>query len=238
LLPRHDVTGFGWEGGARGSPESEDLSLAANSNPSRKEDSLLHRTRALLAATVAALVVAPAALAVDVHVRVEGRTTTIYGSAQPLLAVPGTALDALETASSVGEFYYHVAHASFGSYVDQIGRWPAAGNAGWVFKVNGALPPVGADAVQLRNGDTVLWYYAEFDAQGSGPPTLDLRRVGKHCYQVWQQDDKGVRTRAAGTLLTAGSRRIRTSHGHACIKGRHGAVRATRAGSVRSQTVK
>jgi hypothetical protein len=106
-----------------------------------------------------------------------------------------------------------------------------------VFKVNGALPPVGADAVQLKNNDTVLWYYAEFDANGVGPMTLDLRRAGKRCYQVWQADDKGKRTRAAGSILTTGRRRIRTSHGRACIKGKHGLVRAIRAGSIRSQAI-
>ena len=64
---------------------------------------------------------------------------------------------------------------SFGRYVDQIGRYPAGGTAGWVFKVNGASPPVGADAVELKDGDTVLWYWAEFGVVPGGPPTLQLR---------------------------------------------------------------
>ena len=199
---------------------------------------MLHRSRVLLASIFVALLAAPAALAVDVHVRVEGKTTTIYGAAEPILAVPGTALDALETASTIGEFYYHVRNASFGNYVDQIGLYPAAGNAGWVFKVNGALPPVGADAVQLKDGDTVLSYYAEFSASGTGPLTLDLRRAGKGCYQVWQRDDQGKRTRAAGSILTIGPRKIGTSHGRACVRGPHGLIRAMRAGSVRSQAIR
>jgi hypothetical protein len=199
---------------------------------------LLHRSRVLVASIFVALLAAPAALAVDVHVRVEGKTTTIYGAAEPILAVPATALDALETASNIGEFYYHLRTSSFGNYVDQIGRYPAAGNAGWVFKVNGVLPPVGADAVQLKNRDVVLWYYAEFDPQGAGPMTLDLKRVGKSCYQVWQQDDQGKRTRAAGSILTIGPRKIGTLQGRACVKRPHGLVRAIRAGSIRSQTVR
>ena len=64
------------------------------------------------------------------------------------------ALDALEAASLAGEFYYHVTQASFGQYVDQIGRYPGAGSTGWVFKVNNASPPVGADKVMLKDGDT------------------------------------------------------------------------------------
>jgi Domain of unknown function (DUF4430) len=199
---------------------------------------LLHRSRVLVASIFVALLAAPAALAVDVHVRVEGKTTTIYGAAEPILAVPATALDALETASNIGEFYYHLRTSSFGNYVDQIGRYPAAGNAGWVFKVNGVLPPVGADAVQLKNRDVVLWYYAEFDPQGAGPMTLDLKRVGKSCYQVWQQDDQGKRTRAAGSILAIGPRKIGTLQGRACVERPHGLVRAIRAGSIRSQTVR
>ena len=199
---------------------------------------MLHRFRLVLALACAALVAAPAALAVDVHVRVEGRTTTIYGSAQPLLAVPRTALDALETASSVAEFYYHVRAASFGRYVDQIGRYPAEATGGWVFKVNGVLPPVGADQVELKNGDTVLWYYADFAGGPAGPPTLDIRRQPRGCYQVWAYDDAGKRTHAVGALLRTGNRNIPTRSGRACIKGRHGLVRAQRAGSIRSQSVR
>ena len=39
----------------------------------------------LVAALVAALLVVPAAFALRVHVRVEGKTRTIYGSAEPSL---------------------------------------------------------------------------------------------------------------------------------------------------------
>jgi hypothetical protein len=39
MLSRHEATGLeGWEGGARGSPESEDLPIAFISFPSRKEE--------------------------------------------------------------------------------------------------------------------------------------------------------------------------------------------------------
>ena len=65
-----------------------------------------------LAVLVAALLVVPAAFALRVHVRVEGRTQTIYGSAEPALSVKANALDALESASVAGEFYYHVQSAS------------------------------------------------------------------------------------------------------------------------------
>ena len=93
---------------------------------------------------------------IHVHVRVEGKQTTIFGAAEPLVDVAATLLDALETASAQAEFYYHVTRSSFGPYVDQIGRYAADGSSGWVFKVNGASPPVGADKVSLKEGDRVL----------------------------------------------------------------------------------
>ena len=113
--------------------------------------------RRFSAIVVAALVLAPSAAAVRVHVRVEGAKTTIWGATAPLVDVKANALDALEAASAIGEFYYHVQRTSFGPYVDQVGRIPAGGQTGWVFKVDGKSPPVGADAVTLEDGDTVLW---------------------------------------------------------------------------------
>ena len=193
--------------------------------------------RSLLAAVVAALLLVPSALAVGVRVRVEGKTRTIFGATEPRLQVRDTALDALESASLAGEFYYHVTTGSFGRYVDQIGRYPAAGSSGWVFKVNGVSPPVGADAVHLKVGDIVLWYWATFGPHG-GPATLVLRRTGaRPCYRVLAQDDNGKTRAARGAVLHVGSRSIRTRGGFSCV-GRHRAlVRATLKGAVRSNAL-
>ena len=51
-------------------------------------------------------------------------------------------------------------------------------SSGWVFKVDNASPPVGADQVTLKDGDTVLWYYADFGPTG-GPPTLEVKAASK-----------------------------------------------------------
>ena len=79
---------------------------------------MYRRSLALVAALAAVLVLVPAALAARVHVRVEGRTQTIFGTTDPTLNVTATALDALEAASFAGEFYYHVSQTAFGPYVD------------------------------------------------------------------------------------------------------------------------
>jgi Domain of unknown function (DUF4430) len=191
----------------------------------------------LLVAAAAAFLLVPAALAaVRVHVRVEGKTQTIFGAAEPTLSVKANALDALEAASVAGEFYYHVTIGGFGPYVDQIGRYPAEGSSGWVFKVNGASPPVGADAVALKPGDRVLWYWATFGRSG-GPPTLVLQHKARNCYRALAQDDAGKSSPARGALLHVDGRSVRTRRGAACV-GRHlGLVRATRAGAVRSNAL-
>ena len=209
-----------------------------------------HRFTAFVAVLVAALLIVPAALAVKVHVRVEGKERTIFGATAPIIdvtspranALPENALDALESASALGEFYYHVTLSGFGPYVDQIGRYPAAGQTGWVFRVNGVLPQVGADQVRLQQGDTVLWYWAQFGVTG-GPRTLVLSRVGKNqCYRVQQQDDKGELTAALGAVLHVGKRTVRTqgaTQGAVGCVGTHRGllVRATLGGAVRSNAV-
>jgi hypothetical protein len=195
------------------------------------------RRLSVVAALVAALVLVPSALAIGVHVRVEGKTQTIFGSTEPTLSVKANALDALESASLAGEFYYHVTTASFGRYVDQIGRYPATGSSGWVFKVNGVSPPVGADAVTLKPGDRVLWYWATFGPNG-GPPTLVLQRTKRSCYRVLAQNDAGKTSPGRGALLHVGNRTVRARSGSACV-GRHsGLVRATLKGAVRSNALR
>jgi len=211
-----------------------------------------HRLIVVVAILVAALLAAPAAFAIQVHVRVEGKERTIFGATAPLIdvttpranALPENALDALESASVFGEFYYHVTQSSFGPYVDQIGRYAAVGQTGWVFKVNGASPPVGADQVRLAAGDTVLWYWAQFGVAG-GPKTLVLSRVGKApspCYRVLAQDDKGNLAPALGAVLHVGKRTVKTQGATqaavGCVGQHRGLlVRATLAGAVRSNAV-
>jgi hypothetical protein len=178
---------------------------------------------------------APAALAASVKIRVEGKTTTIFGASQPVVTADN-ALQALDAASTAGEFYYGLTTSSFGNYVSQIGKYPAAGSAGWAFKVNGVSPPVGADKVTLKDGDLVLWYYAVFGDAG-GPPTLELQRLPANCYVVQSVNDAGKKARAANATLLADGKRFRTKNGRACI-GRHaGLVRATAPGAVRSNAV-
>jgi hypothetical protein len=192
--------------------------------------------RAVPVLAVLTAILAPSAFAANVHVRVEGKTQTLWGVTQPAVSA-ATALDSLEQASLAGEFYYHVTQSSFGPYVDQVGRYGGAGSTGWVFKVDNASPPVGADKVQLKDGDTVLWYFADFSA-GSGPKTLDLKAAKSGCYSVTAYDDGGTGAPAIGAVLHVGKREVATKSGSACPGPHKGLlVRATLDGAVRSNAL-
>jgi Domain of unknown function (DUF4430) len=195
------------------------------------------RSLVFLAALVAVLVIVPAAFAVRVHVRVEGKTQTIFGSTEPTLNVKANALDALEAASLAGEFYYHVATTSFGPYVDQIGRYPAGGANGWIFKLNGIVPPIGADKVTLHDGDTVLWYYATFSGE-AGPLTLEVETSlvrGKRCFYATGRNDAGHSSRVSGVVFTLNGRRVSSASGVLCTRLARYSIRVAKTGAIRSR---
>jgi Domain of unknown function (DUF4430) len=190
---------------------------------------------------VLALLVLPAtAYAASVKVRVEGKTQTLFGPTE-ITVNAANALDALEQASLIGELYYHVTTTSFGPYVDQVGRYGGDASSGWVFKVDDASPPVGADKVTLKDGDRVLWYYATFGATG-GPPTLRVTAAAKKgCYAAAAYDDNGKTVTASGLQWHVGSKKtVDTMSGAVFCPGKHTGllIRATATNAVRSNAVK
>jgi len=203
-------------------------------------------------ALAAVLALPSSALAVRVHVRVEGKTATIFGATQPLLTpftgsfangditlelADPTPLGALEAASVRGEFFYELKSFAFGPYVSQIGRYPAEGTTGWVFKVNGASPPVGADAYVLKEGDEVLWYFAQFGIVPGGPPTLDLVRQRHGCFRVDAVDDNGTRTAARDVTFVVDGRKRVSAKGVTCPAGNWHQIRAEKGGTIRSEVL-
>ncbi len=193
---------------------------------------MLRRSLVAVAALAAALAATPFAAAAVVHVRVEGKTLTLFGQTEPRV-VAATPLEALQAASTAGEFYTHLTASSFGNYIDQVGLYGGTGSAGWVFKVNGSSPPVGADQVQLKDGDLVEWYYATFGPTG-GPPTLELRTTAKGCYSATGFDDTGAQKVPAGLVYHLGTRKVSAPAGHICPTLPHGLIWASAPGAVRS----
>jgi hypothetical protein len=212
---------------------------------------VIRRTLVLAAALAAAAAVASPALGLTVHVRVEGARTSIYGAHEPRLRVftgalaaddgsahmltQPTALGALEAASRKGEFYYRLQNAAFGLYVDRIGRREAAGSAGWVYKVNGVSPPVGADNYVVQEGDTVVWYWADF-ASGS-PVTLDVVRRGGECFRAFAVDDQGDRTAAQRVTFRIDGFPAFRPNGIVCPRAHWHRLRATKPNLIRSELV-
>jgi hypothetical protein len=194
----------------------------------------------LILLVVASLALPATALAATVHVRVEGKTKTLFAPTEVTVTATN-ALDAIQQAALLGEFYYHVTTVSFGTYVDQVGFYGGSSSSGWVFKVDNASPPVGADQVSLRDGDTVLWYYADFGPTG-GPPTLDVRAATKAgCYTARAYDDNGKAATVAGLAWHVGSKKtVSGATGSSFCPGKHAGllVRATATGAVRSNAVK
>jgi hypothetical protein len=230
--PLSESSGRWW----RGSLESEDLPVALHTEPLAEGGFVAKRLILLL---VLCLVLPAAALAATVHVRVEGKTQTLFGPTE--ITVDATnVLDAIEQASILGELYYHVTQSSFGPYVDQVGRYGGSSSSGWVFKVNDISPPVGADKVLLKDGDRVLWYYADFGPTG-GPPSLYVKSAPKGCYTVAAFDDNGKAAAVTGLTWHIGSKSaVPGSTGTAYCPGKHTGllVRATATGAVRSNAVK
>ncbi|HEX4526472.1 MAG TPA: DUF4430 domain-containing protein [Gaiellaceae bacterium] len=193
----------------------------------------------LLVLIALSLVLPVTALAATVHVRVEGKTRTLFAPTEATVTA-SNALDAIQQASLAGELYYHVTQSSFGNYVDQVGLYGGTADSGWVFKVNNVSPPVGADQVQLKDGDHVLWYYATFGPTG-GPPTLDVKASTKGCYTATAFDDNGKATTVSALTWHVGSKKtVNGSTSTALCPGPHPGllVRATATGAVRSNAVK
>ena len=185
-----------------------------------------------------ALALPATAFSASVKVRVEGKTRTLFAPAEVTVNA-SNALDALEQASIIGELYYHVTVTGFGPYVDQIGRYGGSGSSGWVFKVDDVSPPVAADQVALKDGDRVLWYYADFGPTG-GPPTLRLTSVAGSCYVAQAFDDAGKPATVSNLVLHVGSRRTMPARAGAKVcPGPHRGllVRATADGAVRSNAL-
>lgn len=193
----------------------------------------------LILFAVLCLVLPATAAAATVKVRVEGNTKTLFAPTE-VTVTANNALDALEQASLLGELYYHVTHSSFGDYVDQVGRYGGTASTGWVFKVNGSSPPVGADQVTLKDGDTVLWYYATFGPTG-GPPTLSVKAAPGGCYLAAALDDNGKNTSVSNLQWHVGSKQtVAGELGKQFCPKRHTGllVRATATNAVRSNAVK
>src|SRR5438445_411925 len=116
-------------------------------------------------------------------------------------------------------------------------RYPAGGSSGWIFKVNGIVPPVGADHVTVKDGDTVLWYWATFTGS-AGPLTLEVETSivkGKRCFFATGRNDAGRASRIRGVVYTVNGRRVSSTTGVVCTRLGRYTVRVAKTGAIRSR---
>ena len=185
---RGNATGREAGKAAKGEPRVRRPAALPDSNPSRKEDSCFADSS--LSRCFSWWRSPPAALAANVKIRVEGKTTTIFGAAQPTADRRQRAPGARRRQHGRRVLLRHD-DVELRRLRQPDRQVPGVGAAsGWVFKVNGVSPPVGADKVTLKDGDVVLWYYATFGPAG-GPPTLELQRLPANCYVVQSVTDAG-----------------------------------------------
>ena len=95
---------------------------------------------------------------------------------------------------------------------------------------------MGADKVEVKDGDVVLWYWADFTEAG-GPPTLELSAPGNGCYRVVARNDAGETVSTSATLRVD-ARRVAMEGGRACPGPHRSLVRAIAFGAVRSNALK
>ena len=230
----------GREGGAGGSPESEDLPLASKPEPLAEGGFVSRRFCIFVVALVAAL------LRRSRGVRRCACTCAWRARRDDLRLDRADARRSSPTRSTrstrpawPGEFYYHVADRSFGRYVDQIGRYSA-----------GRLERLGLQgerrlaAGRRRRGH----------AQGRRPRALvlgDLRpdrraadalrcAPGRSATATgcWRRTTRARRRPRAGARLHVGGRSVLARTGSACLGAHRGLVTATLTGAVRSNAIR
>lgn len=217
---------------------------------------LLGRSAVVAALAVAlAAIFASVALAASVDVRVEGAQRTYFSGAVPLGArdvvdFDGVAhtqvrnpLGALDFAAQLGGFPFVLENHAWGLLVSSVGgelAVPEPPYPGWMYRVNGVSPSVGADKFDLDAGDSVLWYYGAWDAS---PTAVALPRpyvpVDTTTTVVAQQLDMGGAASAleSATVTVGRHAMISAADGTARVKlsapGDYG-VRVSKDGFVRS----
>lgn len=152
-----------------------------------------------------------------------------------------TALDIVKNASAMCGFTYHISDTSFGPYLDQINSDKASGQTGWLYLVNDVAASVGAADFTLQTGDSVLWFFGDFDWQ---PTRLRLSSgqisSGGSTTATLEAFNNGSWSALAGGTITYGSGTGTTdANGQAVLQPADGTyqVFGSKTGFVRSNRI-
>ena len=193
---------------------------------------MFRRSLVLLAVVAAALSLAGLAAAAIVHIRVEGKTQTIFGATEP--RVSGTnALDVLLSRLASAEFFAHVTHPRSAPTSTRSATTRRAarrlGLQGERHLAAGRRRPGAAE--RRRPGALVL---RGIRRRPAGRPRSRFRARRTGCYRATGQDDAGKEKVPPGLVFHIGTKIVPAPAGHVCPKSPHGLVWASAPGAVRS----
>lgn len=162
----------------------------------------------------------------EVHFRIEGSSALVCkGTVQA-----ATAMDAVINAAESCGYTFEIEQFSFGPFLTTINNDAGEGLVGWLYRVDWILPNVGAADFNLSGGETVLWYFADFEDE---PLRIESQVVESLSGESWNSVE-GATVFFNGTNTTSandGSFELTT--------GENGVfeVRAEKEGFVRSDTI-
>ena len=193
---------------------------------------MLRRSLVLLAVVAPLSSLAGLAAAAQVDVRVEGKTQTIFGADEPRSSAR------TRWTRSTPAARWPSSTPTSRALVRPVRRpgrlLPRRRPTGWVFKVNGVSPPVGADQVQLKDGDTVLWYFAQFGADRRPADARSLEPIERAATARRRRTTRAWRQVPPASSSTS-ARRPCPHRRDASVRGSpHGLVWASAPGAVRS----
>ena len=214
----------------------------------------------LAAACAAGLAAAPAALAVNTTIRVEGGAANLIPESAIPIEGSGTAqvfdknfapVD-VSRASAFWQLYRATASTGLGLgfeyfpaftsiLVQKIGPDENAGTVGWQYRVDHVAPPVGADQKALAQGDSTLWYFGGADGARELDVAPSADRVpagGTFSVAVTSYGADGAAAPGAGARVAyGGAAAVADAAGRATFVAQAAGTRtvsATRAGDIRS----
>lgn len=89
------------------------------------------------------------------------------------------------------DFELTIVESEYGAYVSAVNGEAAAafgGYEGWLFTVNGADPGEGMSSVEIKDGDSVVLYYADPFGAGFQFPEADLEKLGEGIISFTSKD--------------------------------------------------
>lgn len=214
----------------------------------------------LAAACAAGLAAAPAAIAFDTGIRIEGSSANLISESAIPIEGSGTATvfdtnfapvdvsrgsafwQLYRATSSTGlGFGFEYFPAFTAVLVQRIGPDANAGTVGWQYRVNHVAPPTGPDQRTLAEGDSVLWYYGAAEGARALEVAPSSDRVGTgggFVVTVTSYAADGTAAPAAGAAVRYGAATAAAdAAGRATFVAQAPgtqAVSATRAGDIRS----